>query len=101
MIFSENRCPLFGIMLSDARHSSEVTRVQIPQIGPFQLFPLRLTAGCRTLNARIVVRIHEGEPILGPPAGDRAPAYTLELTHVAVARDSFAYLRLVRSRTRL
>ena len=25
--------------------------------------PLRLTAGCRTLNAVIVVRIHEGEPM--------------------------------------
>ena len=47
----------------DARLSSEVTRVQIPQVGPF---PLRLTAGCRTLNATIVVRIHEGEPMQMP-----------------------------------
>src|SRR5215470_16381227 len=53
----------------DARLSSEVTRVQIPQVGPFQLtaFPLRLTAGYRTLNAKIVVRVHEGEP--PPPIG--------------------------------
>jgi hypothetical protein len=29
--------------------------------------PLRLTAGCRTLNAVIVVRIHEGEPIHSQP----------------------------------
>jgi hypothetical protein len=28
-----------------------------------QPFPLRPTAGCRTLNAAIVVRIHEGEPL--------------------------------------
>ena len=51
----------------DARLSSEVTRVQIPQVGPLhkRAFPLRLTAGYRTLNARIVVRIHEGEPMRG------------------------------------
>lgn len=53
----------------DARLSSGTTRVQIPQVAPIRpcldersLFPLRLTAGCRTLNAAIVVRIHEGEP---------------------------------------
>jgi hypothetical protein len=31
--------------------------------------PLRLTAGCRTLNAVIVVRIHEGEPFIHNHAG--------------------------------
>src|SRR5215831_1021590 len=44
------------------RLSSEATRVQLHRSDhPNALaFPLRLTAGCRTLNARIVVRIHEG-----------------------------------------
>ena len=67
----------------DSRLSSGTTRVQIPQAGPnppslklrranrqpvearsakIGFVPLRLTAGCRTLNAAIVVRIHEGEP---------------------------------------
>jgi hypothetical protein len=45
-------------------------RTFTPQLHGFESrsadqFPLRLTAGCRTLNARIVVRIHEGEPIQG------------------------------------
>ena len=30
--------------------------------GSTKSFPLRLTAGCRALNAVVVVRIHEGEP---------------------------------------
>src|ERR1700730_13802810 len=78
----DSHCPHqadLRLAAQDARLSSEVTRVQIPQVGPFTTaFPLRLTAGCRTLNATIVVRIHEGEPALEPQAEDRAVAHTLE-----------------------
>jgi hypothetical protein len=43
----------------DAGPSNRKVGVRIPSAGPF---PLRLTAGRCTLNAEIVVRIHEGEP---------------------------------------
>ncbi len=66
----DSRCPLHAprIMLPSSSGPGSppfkrTTRVQIPQAAPLKPFPLRLTAGCRTLNAAIVVRIHEGEPL--------------------------------------
>jgi hypothetical protein len=61
MSFSENRPPPSGQESAFTR----VSRRAMPEGRLFPghaLFPLRLTAGCRTLNAVIVVRIHEGEP---------------------------------------
>ena len=76
-----------------------MTRVQIPQVGPF---PLRLTAGYRTLNAKIVVRVHEGEPNLsfwqiGPVAGrslrDNGRRFCQQIKRLTEGGDDFAVLR--------
>src|SRR5262249_39020249 len=64
-------------------------------------FPLRLTAGCRTFNARSVVRIPEGEPnlslcrfcgLIGRRAARGCGSFCQEMKGLAEGRDNFTVL---------